>query len=44
MIADHKDKDPYENVVVMQDGMLIPIEDIVAITGEMFQAVEDSFA
>jgi hypothetical protein len=34
----------YERVVVMQDGTRIPIEEIVDITGEMFQAVDDFFA
>lgn len=34
----------YERAVVMQDGTRIPIEEIVDITGEMFQAVEDFFA
>jgi len=32
----------YERVVVMQDGTRIPIEEIVDITGEMFQTVDDS--
>lgn len=33
-----------ERVVVMQDGTRIPIEEIVDITGEIFQAVDDFFA
>jgi hypothetical protein len=33
--------DEYERVVVMQDGTRIPIGEIVDITGEMFQAVDD---
>ena len=33
----------YERTVVMQDGTRIPIEEIVDITGEMFQDVDDSF-
>lgn len=32
-----------ERTVVMQDGTRIPIEEIVDITGEMFQAVDDLF-
>ncbi|MFA9377862.1 MAG: hypothetical protein ACERKZ_14070 [Lachnotalea sp.] len=36
--------DGYEHVVVMQDGTRIPIEEIVDITGELFQAVDDFFA
>ena len=31
----------YEHVVVMQDGTRIPIEEIVDITGEIFQTVDD---
>ena len=31
----------YERAVVMQDGTRIPIDEIVNITGEMFQAVDD---
>ena len=34
----------YERVVVMQDGTRIPIEEILDITGEMFQEVDDFFA
>jgi hypothetical protein len=34
----------YERVVVMQDGTRIEIEEIVDITGEMFQTVDDFFA
>jgi hypothetical protein len=36
--------DGYERAVVMQDGTRIPIEKIVDITGDMFQAVDDFFA
>ena len=32
----------YERTVVMQDGTRIPIEEIVDITGEIFQIVDDS--
>lgn len=35
--------DGYERAVVMQDGTRIPIEEILDITGEMFQAVDDFF-
>lgn len=35
--------DEYERAVVMQDQTRIPIEEIVDITGEMFQAVDDFF-
>ena len=31
----------YERTVVMQDGTRIPIEEIVDITGEIFQTVDD---
>ena len=31
----------YERTVVMQDGASIPIDEIVDITGEMFQEVDD---
>ena len=34
----------YERAVVMQDGTRIPIEEIIDITGEMFQTEDDSFA
>jgi hypothetical protein len=34
----------YERVVLMQDGTRIPIEEIIDITGEMFQAEEGFFA
>ncbi len=33
--------DNQKRVVVLQDGKRIPIEDIMDITGEMFQAVDD---
>ncbi|MFA9466200.1 MAG: hypothetical protein ACERKN_18190 [Velocimicrobium sp.] len=33
--------DKYERVVIMQDGTRIAIEEIVDITGEMFQAMDD---
>ena len=33
----------YEHTVVMQNGTRIPIEEIVNITGEMFQVVDDFF-
>lgn len=36
--------DGYERAVVMQDGTRIPIEEIVDITGEIFQSVDDFFA
>lgn len=36
--------DKYECVVVMQDRTRIPIEEIIDITGEMFQDVDDLFA
>jgi hypothetical protein len=35
--------DGYERVVVMKDGTRIPIDEIVDITGDMFQAVVDNF-
>lgn len=35
--------DKQERAVVMQDGKRIPIEDIIDITGEMFQVVDDFF-
>jgi hypothetical protein len=34
----------YERVVLMQDGTRIQIEEIIDITGEMFQTEEDSFS
>jgi len=34
----------YERVVLMKDGTRIPIEEIIDITGEMFQTEDDSFA
>jgi hypothetical protein len=33
--------DEYEHVVVMQDGTWISVEEIVAITGEMFRGMND---
>lgn len=36
--------DRYEREVVMQDGTRIPIQEIVDITGEIFQTVDDVFA
>lgn len=33
--------DGYERAVVMQDGTRIPIEEIVDMTGEIFQSVDD---
>ena len=33
--------DKYEKTVIMQDGTRIPIEEIVDITGEIFQSVDD---
>jgi methanogenic corrinoid protein MtbC1 len=33
--------DEYEHVVVMQDGTRISVEDIVAITGEMFRGADE---
>lgn len=35
--------DRYEQTVVMQDETRIPIEDIIGITGEIFQSVDDFF-
>lgn len=35
--------DGYERVVRLQDGTRIPIEDIIDITGEMFQTENNSF-
>lgn len=35
--------DKYERAVVMEDGIRIPIEDIMDITGEMFQSFNDFF-
>jgi len=34
----------YESAIIMQDGMRIPIEDIVDIMGEIFLMVDDFFA
>ncbi|PKM93218.1 MAG: hypothetical protein CVU84_16895 [Firmicutes bacterium HGW-Firmicutes-1] len=39
-----KKMEGYERTVVMQDGTRIPIDEIVDITGEMFQSVDDFFA
>ena len=36
--------DGYEHAVVMQDGTKILIEEIVDISGEMFQSLDDFFA
>lgn len=36
--------DRYERTVTMQDGIRIPIEDIIEISGEIFKSIEDSFA
>ena len=36
--------DGYERVVLTQDGTRIPIEEIIDITGEIFQTEDDSFA
>ena len=36
--------DVYERTVVMQDETRIPIEDIIKITGEIFQSIDDFFA
>lgn len=44
MIGTVKKIEEYERAVVMEDGTRIPIEEIVEITGEIFQAVDDSFA
>jgi hypothetical protein len=44
MMGTVKKIEGYERVVVMQDGTRVPIEEIVDITGEMFQAVDDFFA
>jgi len=41
MIGTVKKIEGYEHAVVMQNGTRIPIEEIVNITGEMFQAVDD---
>lgn len=34
--------DAYQRIVVMRDGMQIPVEDIVNITGDIFREVDDS--
>lgn len=39
-----KKLDAYEHVVIMMDGTRIPVGEIVDITGELFQAVDDFFA
>lgn len=44
MIGTVKKIQGYERAVLMQDGTRIPIEQILDITGEMFQAVDDFFA
>jgi S-ribosylhomocysteine lyase LuxS involved in autoinducer biosynthesis len=44
MIGRVKKIEGYERVVLMQDGTRIPVEDIIDITGDMFQAVDDFFA
>lgn len=36
--------DRYEQTVVMRDETRIPIEDIIRITGEIFQSIDDFFA
>jgi len=41
MIGTVKKIEGYEHAVVMQNGTRIPIEEIVNITGEMFQVVDD---
>jgi len=41
VIGTVKKIDGYERAVVMQDGKRIPIDEIVDITGEMFQTVDD---
>lgn len=43
MIGTVKKIDGYERTVVMEDGTRIPIDEIVDITGEMFQAVDGFF-
>ena len=44
MMGTVKKIEGYERVVIMQDGTRIPIEEILDITGEMFQAEDDFFA
>jgi hypothetical protein len=44
MMGTVKKIEGYERAVVMQDETRIPIEEIIDITGEMFQAVDDFFA
>jgi len=44
MIGTVKKIEGYERAVVMLDGTRIPIEEIIDITGEMFQAIDDFFA
>lgn len=36
--------DRYKRIVIMQDEIRIPIEDIIGISGEIFKSIEDSFA
>lgn len=43
-IGTMKKIDEYERIVVMQDGTRIPIAEIIGITGEIFQSIDDSFA
>ena len=33
--------DKYEKIVIMQDGIRIPIEEIIDMTGEIFSTVDD---
>jgi hypothetical protein len=35
--------DRYKRIVIMQDEIRIPIEDIIEISGEIFKSIEDSF-
>jgi phosphatidylglycerophosphatase A len=44
MMGTVKKIDGYERALVMQDQTRIPIDEIVDITGEMFQAMDDFFA
>ena len=43
MIGTVKKIEGYERTVVMQDGTRIPIDEIVDITGKIFQVADDSF-
>ena len=43
LVGTVKKIDGYESTVVMQDGTKIPIEEIVDITGELFQTMDDFF-